>query len=361
MPGMTIAPDQEPLTIKTGGKVLDGWLSASVTRGVERLPSGFSVELTETYPGQAERAVVSPFAPCQVFLGADLILTGYIDVYGPKYDRESHTVIIQGRSLTSDLVDCSVDIDAITAGSSTWEINAGTIGAAAKMICSPYNIEVVLPDGDAKLDSTRPFVLAPGMTCFQLIEEMARTVEMLLWDDARGRLVISKVGKIRAGCPLVEGVNIEVGSARLSADQRYSTVMVLAQTPVDDGSGPHIGFKKTATDTAVPRKRLLMLVSDLPGPNGDWAQQRATWEVNRRAGRSQLFKISVTGWRDSAGVLWTPNTVVKVQSPDLKVNTDLQIVEATWTRSEAGTSTLLTLMPPQGLQPQPYHFLPLTG
>src|ERR1700675_3376237 len=113
------------VTIKTGGQTLGGWLEASVTRGVERLPSGFSVSLTEDF-GPLTKAVVDPFSPCEIFLGADKILSGFIDVYEPSYDKGSHQVVIQGRSKTEDLVDCSVDIDAVTAGTSTWELRAAT-------------------------------------------------------------------------------------------------------------------------------------------------------------------------------------------------------------------------------------------
>jgi prophage tail gpP-like protein len=351
---------EDLLTIKTAEKVMGGWLDASVTRGVERLPSGFSCALTELYPGQAAKVVVAPFSKCEVYLGADKILTGFIDLFEPSYDADVHQVIIQGRSKTEDLVDCSIDVDAITAGFSTWELRAATIGDAARRVCAPYDIEVVLPDDDPKLDK-RPFILAPGMTCFQLIEEMARTVEMLVWDDADGRLVISRVGTKRAGSPLVEGVNIAAASARLSGDQRYSTIMVVAQAPLDEGGGPHIGFKKTAIDKAVPRKRLLMLISDMPGPDGKWAQQRADWENARRFGRSYEVRIEVIGWRDGDGKLWTPNTLVNVKSANLKSDADMIVVEATWRASAGGNTTVLTLMPPQGLQPAPFHFIPPTG
>jgi prophage tail gpP-like protein len=74
-------PDREELTIKTGGRILGGWQSVRVTRGVELCPSHFDLELTERFPGQAGKAVVAVGATCTVAQSGDLVLTGYIDRY----------------------------------------------------------------------------------------------------------------------------------------------------------------------------------------------------------------------------------------------------------------------------------------
>ena len=104
----------------------------------------------------------------------------------------------------------------------------------------------------------------------------------------------------------------------------------------------------------MPRKRLLMIVQDPPGPEGKWAKQRAEWEVARRYGRSRTVDIIVTGWRDGSDTLWTPNTVVNVSAPNLKLDEDMIIARVTWLRGPAGTQTRLSCMPPQGLEPAPF-------
>lgn len=354
---MPIKPDDEELVIKTGGMTLGGWTGIRVSRGVERLPSGFICELTEHYPGQLQAAVM-PGATCQVLLSGDLVLTGFVDIYQATLGPEQHKVTIVGRSKTEDLVDCTLDPQG---GVDSWEFQAATLREAAERLAKPFGIDVSAPDGDLPLDPKQPFIVEPGQTIYQMLEPMARTAEALLWDDENGRLVISKVGTKRAGSGIVEGQNLALGEVRFSMDQRYSRIKVIAQGHNDflgkDGKF-HWSNEAYAYDSGAPRYRPLVLIGDLPGEDNKWAQQRANWEVSRRIGRSQIIEATVTGWRDGAGQLWRANTLVNVDCPTLKMKADLIIAHVAYVRGEIGTQTVLTCMPPAGLQPAPFHAQP---
>jgi prophage tail gpP-like protein len=354
-----VTPDQEDLTVKIGGQTIGGWVGARVTRGVERLPSGFALEFTELYPGQASPAVVTPGLDCTVNLGSDLVLTGYANLYWPHEDTSTHIVRAEARSKTQDLVDCSL---APPVALPPWVFHAATIGDAAKKICSHFNIDVTGDGIDAPLDPKVPFIVNPGETPAELLEYMARTAQVLMYDDPQGRLVFAKVGTKRAGSALVEGVNCEVAEARLSDDQRYSVITVIGQAPLYENDQAHLNVEASATDSDVKRYRPKLIIMDMPGPDRKWAQQRADWEVARRYGRSKIVDVVVTGWRDEQGGLWTPNTIVNCNLASCKINQDLLLAEVAWMRNEQGTSSLLTLMPKEGFMPEPFHFVgPIPG
>jgi prophage tail gpP-like protein len=202
---MPIAPDSETITVVTGGNTLDGWTKVQVERGVDKIPSTFSVETTERYPNDAKIASIIPGNSVQVYLSSDLILTGYLNIDGPRIDPQNHTIALAGRSKTQDLVDCSLyppnDIK-------SWQITTSSLMQAAQQLCKPFGINVVMPDGDVTLPTGAVFIMQPGMTVFQLIDDMARTAQMLISDNPKGDLVLSKIGKTQAATPLVEGRNI---------------------------------------------------------------------------------------------------------------------------------------------------------
>lgn len=353
-----IPPDQEELTIKVGGQILGGWLRVRVTRGVELLPSHFDIETTERFPGQLSRVSADPTSPCTISLSGDLVLTGYIDRYMPVYNKSRHTIRLIGRSKTEDVVDCSVDPSKVGG----WFIAAKTIGQYAKIICDLYGINVSLPDGDADIPSgfAAALHIYPGYTGYFLIEEIARSVGMLVWDNEKGELVISNVGTKRAGSAVVEGLNAERVEVVFGADQRFATYRVLAQGQ-DQGLG-HINFDTGPIhdpEYTVLRNRFRIIPQELPDPGQAYSNRRAVWEANRRFGRSRIARVYVVGWRDGEGKLWTPNTIVNVNLPKAKVSEDRIISEVMWLRGEEGTQTLLTLMPALGLSVQPRIIPPI--
>lgn len=347
------APENDELVVVTGGRKLSGWTAVRVDRGVELLPSSFSVQLTERYPGEASVAVVDPGSTCEVYLGQDKILTGYIDLYWPHIDAGRHVVSIQGRSKTEDLVDCSLTEPTVP----PWSIKPTSLKQIAELVCKPFGIGVSLPDGDISFDSTTPdFIIQPGETCAQLLEEVSRRAQVLMSDDAEGRLVLSRLATKRAQTALVEGVNCEIAETRLSMDKRYSHIQVIATAPIgplSTGDTYHLNKWYTARDDKVPRYRPKLIIMDATGPSDDWPKRRAEWEKARRYGRSRLVEIVATGWRQGDGTLWQPNTIAAVSLPSLKMVEDVAVAAVGWVRGQRGTQTFLTLMPKEGLQPAP--------
>jgi prophage tail gpP-like protein len=214
-----------------------------------------------------------------------------------------------------------------------------------------------LPFDPKRLPTPKAFPINPGMTGAQLLEEMSRTTGALVWDNAKGELVISGVGTTRAGSPLIEGQNLEAANGFLTMDQRFSDYYVLGQS-YDLGSG-HINQFAHVTDPGVKRHRTRIIPWEAPDQDGAYSTKRAQWEAARRFGRSNSITVRVTGWRDSNGALWAPNSVVHVTSPACKIDRDLVITRVSWIRNGTnGTVALLTLMPKEGLVPQPLLIIP---
>lgn len=348
---MPVKPEDEELTILTGGRKLSGWQEIHVIRGVERLPSAFYVRLTERFPGEAAEAIVSPGTTATVSLSGDLILTGYIDQCIPYVDQGRHQVLVKGRSKPEDIVDSSIWGNDL----GSWVLNVNTIGEAAERIAKLFKIEVSKPDGDFEIPEPKVFDINPGVTGAQLLEEMARTTGTLIWDDPQGRLVISKVGNTRAGSALIEGQNLEMAQASLTMDQRFGDYYVLGQGYVlGTAFRNQVGHAEDKGVKALGRYRTRIIPWEAPDQDGAYSNLRARWEANRRIGRSTLINCRVTGWRCADGKLWTPNSVVHVTSPSCKLDRDMVIAEVAWERNERyGTVASLLCMPKEGLEPQP--------
>jgi prophage tail gpP-like protein len=93
----------------------------------------------------------------------------------------------------------------------------------------------------------------------------------------------------------------------------------------------------------VQRYRPLIVIAEERGPHASY-KQRAEWERNVRRGRSNRATITVQGWRNAAGQLWQPNTMVHLKSAWLGVDTDLLVVGVAFSLDgQSGTRTELRL------------------
>jgi prophage tail gpP-like protein len=120
--------------------------------------------------------------------------------------------------------------------------------------------------------------------------------------------------------------------------------------------------KATANDPDVAkmryRNRIIIVESTMNTP--ELAQQAIDWEMNRRYGRSKALQVTVDNWRDSAGKLWEPNTLIPVNIPKMGIKDVLLLLsEVTFLKDERGTVAQMVLMPPEAFAVQPYRFYSL--
>ncbi|BCQ23163.1 hypothetical protein NK8_12880 [Caballeronia sp. NK8] len=155
---------------------------------------------------------------------------------------------------------------------------------------------------------------------------------------------------------VAQGVNVESAVFEWSSDQRYSVIGAYQQTMMTAGDyGANLGPIAIAEDKTVGRNRKLYFQSEQIISGFELAKARVAWEQSRRAGQSQVVRVTVDSWRDSAGTLWEPNSQLRVDLPILKIpkGTMMLIAEVTYRRDENGTHADLLLMPPSAFTPEP--------
>ncbi|WP_199720674.1 phage baseplate assembly protein [Azospirillum cavernae] len=344
----------DDLTLVIGGaagRKLSGWQQLRVTRGVERLPSDFDITFTERFPGEVASVVVKEGDECQVLLGSDLVLTGYVDRFIPAIDRQSHSLRVMGRGKCQDLVDCSAE----------WpsnQISSADVLSIAAKLAQPYGITVsALTDVGPPIPQIN---LMWGETPFAVIERIARFRALLAYDGPDGNLVLSRVGTVEHASGFAQGANVESAVALFSMDQRFSEYVVrsLSMAPLGE-AGPDGDIQAIVRDAGVTRHRKRFIIAESGIVALGLSEQRGRWEMARRAGRSFQVRLTVDSWRDAAGELWTPNRLARVTLPSLHLDATWIIAEVTYQRGPSGTSASLVLMPPSAFELAPTVLVPV--
>lgn len=363
--GTAAPPPDNTLTLVSGKQEITGWTEVQIACGIERMPSSCTIGMTERYPGQFSEIVLTPGDPCVVKIGNDVVITGYIDRYQTAIGAHQHQVVVAVRGKCEDLVDCSAGI--YPAAGSPGFVARGMVVTASDLLslsrdlASPFDIEVNSLAGAIPLlappnNAAVQFSIVLTETPFEIIERAARYAAVLPYEGRDGTLILAKPGTGTHSSGFVQGVNVQGASAAFTLDQRYSIYLpsLLSSNQFGDlGTGK--AFFPPVFDQAVPRFRPLIVVSEQNSYGSPIAEQRAGFEMQRRRGRSQQVRVTCDSWRDSAGLLWTPNYLARVDIPVLKILAKQWLIaEVVFVRSaDRGTVADLVLMPQEAFTVEP--------
>jgi prophage tail gpP-like protein len=354
------------------GQKFGGWTAIRVTRGIELMPGHFQVALTERYPDQPKKMDIEPGDAVIVQIGADIVLTGWIDRVMAAIDTRGHHITVIGRGRCADLVDCSAFAD------NRQFLNRSVLDIATA-VCAPFQIVVSQRDPGVPVlkrsNLTADGQIIPQLnvnlttTPWQIVEEMARFASLLAYENPFGNLILAQVGTAEAASGFSQGVNVQSAASMLSLDQRYSEIWALALA-VDTSLQLTPGLPTTAGtseankiaieyDKEVPRRRPLVIISEQGWGAWEITQRRAKWEIARRYGRSQAVTITADSWRDAAGDLWAPNTLAPVDLPALHLGGRKWLIsEVSFVVDDyRGKVAEVTLMPKEAFTPQPPSIL----
>jgi prophage tail gpP-like protein len=147
---------------------------------------------------------------------------------------------------------------------------------------------------------------------------------------------------------LLEAWNILEGDADHNWSGRHSDVIVRGQRPYGHGADA-LEIEGKARDAEVDRFRPVVILND-GDTDKDRAGKRATHRRDREAGNGLKANITVQGFRDDGGMIWTPGNLVFTQSAFLDIAQDMAIESAVFSQERGdGSKTVLSLVDPRAL------------
>ena len=383
------APDPTNLVrLLVNGAEYGGWKSVRIGAGIERQARDFDLEVTDRWPGQTDiPRRIQPGDACQVFIGPDLVLTGYVDATPIKYDGKSVSVAVKGRSKTADLVDCCPipTGESLHGISQAWGDVIGKDGKVQNVIAPPsksaaqwrqqkmeviaaalaaaYGVRVISETDTGK--AIPEHQVQVGESVFESIDRMMRQRHVLSTDNERGDLVFIDVGSAgRSGTAIETGVNVLAASTDLDYKGVFSEYIVKGQRAgtddtyasdvseeegeaTDDSTTTVTGETASSADARAKRRRVLVIKQSGHADDGS-CKDRADYERAHRAAKALQTSYTVAGWRQADGSLWLPNQIVRVRDKVIGFDTDMVIAEATWVMDNQGLRTEIRVGPQDG-------------
>lgn len=335
----------DDVMLRVNGIEFGGWKEYEIAAGIERQARDFTLSVTSVWPGATDvPRLIRQGDVCEVFIGADKLLTGYVDATPISYDGKSLSVGVKGRSKTADLVDCSAIYK-------TGQWTKTKIERIAEDLAAPFGIEVV-----AESDTGIPVEhsIEQGETVYECVDRLLTMRQLLATDDAQGRMVFIRAGSGgRAGTALEYGNNILSASASLDYKDVFRDYTVQGQRPgSDQDSADDLSSRATMAYGGISRYRPL-LIQQTGQVTRQICADRAKYESVLREARALETEYTVQGHRQADGTLWLPNQTVRVIDPVIGFDRELLITEVVWRKSAEGTMTEIKVAPEEGFATTP--------
>lgn len=366
--------DSNRVSIVVNGKIYAGWKSVRIESSIDQVARAFALSVTDQFPGNQGFSRLRPGDAVRLYIGDDLVCTGYITAVPVRYDAKSVTVNVQGKSRTVDLVNCCPMVDygaqePQATASGDWSDVRGNGGGKAEIkapasqsgtwnnvktseiiaaLAAPYGVRVYT-DGTqgSKLAN---FTVTPGETVIEAINRLITKDNLIVTDNEEGNLVIREFQKVgNTDGALVLGENILSGGGGFDFSDRFSHYIVLGQhTGTDDDFGRTAAEDQgIASDPEISRFRLKVLKNEGQSTI-EACRQRAEFEVQYRSGATRKLEYAVQGWRKSSGGLWKAGEIVTVKDEVLQIRGDFLLTKVTFTLSSSGMTTKMSVCPPEG-------------
>ncbi len=334
----------ETITLKIGGKAYEGWTSVRVTRAVDSICASFELSLVASGPGQLAPSAIQDQASCELWLGADLFLTGYIDELDDDLSDTAHEIRVSGRDKTAVLVDCSAENSP-----GSWKNQK--LEVIVRALLAPFGLALRV---DAPTGAAFPaFALKPGEKAAEAIVRLCKMRGVMLKSNPDGTLVIFTPAAVKAQYTLELGRNIKGRNFRSRSADRYSQYIVKGQRQGTHGVSAKDAaqVKGKASDPGVMRYRpITIITSEQASAAG--LKARAQWEATTRMGKSMSLSVPVPGWRNDAGVLFSSGDYPRFLSAYDGLDLTMLVDSVTFSLGTSTTATL-ELVRPEAYTPEP--------
>lgn len=339
-----VVPESIVVYIGNDKAAFHGWESLSINQDLESLAKGFNfiIPQKDTEGGTPMKLTVG--TKVSIYTDGLPVLVGRIEMMELVVGPNEKSISVSGRSLSGDIVDCSVE--------GPTEYNNISLDKLARELLKPFGLKVLL---SVVPGVVKKVAVKPGDTVFEVLDRAARIQGFFWVTTYEGNLRLTQAGKGRAPTSIVEGVNLKRGSLSLDHTNRFSKYTVKGQTNADDNFPGVISGKGSgsATDATVSRNRPLLIIAEGNVDNA-LAKKRAQWEATSRVGKSLKLSIEVQGWKQNATTLWGINQLTHIKAPSLGIDGDFLSTSVQYVRDYSqGTLSKLEFTRKDAYSPAP--------
>lgn len=347
------------MLLEINGVPYSGFTEATADISMLNVSGGFSFSVSAM--NDLEKFPIKVGSTCRVLVDGQSVVAGYVDKININYGSTDHSITINGRDKTSDIIDSTIGEGSLSITSSISLIDV------IKRVLAYLNIKDIKVSSTIEIpnfDETEVgnIKIETGQTAFEFIEKYCQQRQVLPTTDGMGNIVLTQTGDTVLKTVLTSSPTAKSTILNASVDwdftKRFHKYVLSTQlNPVNlsivhDLAHPdadqQTSVATTSYDEGIRTTRTLNFIqSENSYNNLKYMQNRAEYEKNFRLSRSFIYNATVQGFSpiNDPSLVWRPNYLVKVQDDYCDVDSTLLINSVKFNYSiDNGSTTTLELI-----------------
>ena len=338
LPSQSPSAAEDEVAVLIKGERFRFWDAVRITRSIDGMDTvGFSAPFDANLPGFREIFRPLSFPDVVITVGGDPLFTGVLVSIDPTVGNKARTIQTSGYSRPGVLNDCTSPASAFP-----LEFNGLNLQDIATALVAPFGLSVVFEASPGPVFDRVAFT--PKKKVLAGLAGLARQRNLIISSTQAGELLFTQsipggnaVARLRQGeTPLVSVVPV------FNPQSYYSHLTGIE--PVTVGlSGSQFTVKNPRLEGVVRP-----LTFDIPDTPGTDAKSAVDAKMGRMFGNAATYSVSVNTWRDSNGLLWRPNTTLRLTAPDAMIYEEFEFLirKVSFERvKNAETATLDLVLP----------------
>ena len=322
--------------ISCNGIVFDEFDDFSLNKSIEAFCSYFSFTICQRI---ANNVGITKGAKITITIENELVFTGFIENIENSQDYNQHYLTISGRDKTAELIDSYI------------------LPKQYKQNDFLKLIRLVLDDNgynNIKINSDiailpkligNSFVAEKNSKIFEFIDNLAKTISVILITDVDGDILITREGAdLAVGSLDISNNSINVLNSNLSinSDETYRYIRIIGsqRTEQNKKRSQNVEFIDYKANT---NKRLIVDINT--NSNRSKLEDIANWYMAIKRGKGSRYNADMQGFLTNitTGLLWQANTILLLKDEANNINGSFLIQGVSYSQSSGGSKTTLSI------------------
>ena len=305
----TAAADIDEVAILIDGKRFRFWDKVSISKTIDGIDTvEFSAPFDADAPGFKQAFRPFSFQDITITVGGEPLFTGTMVNPVPVIESDKKIISVSCYALPGVLNDCTAPASAFP-----LEFNDQNLKEIATALAKPFGVGVkFLADHGPVFEQV---LCAEGKKILSFLTDLAKQRNLIISSNAQGELIFLKSDD--AGQPvaiLEQGTSPLMGVSPTFNPQNYHSHITGIESAIVGLAGSQFTVKnKHLSDVVRP------LSFSAPDTEDGNVKTAVEAKMGRMFGNMVSYNVPVATWRDVSGVLWRPNTTIKLKAPDAMI------------------------------------------